>query len=231
MQDDKKRKFEEIKTDEKTANKKKKKTQINKYYRWLENITTFHKENEVHDITNNIIDGRIESIAKELGISPTLMKIFPVPRTELLEEVKRIVLKGVQIPLKILISRMPHQVKRLIDLTSTVDEKESIMPEVYRLIENEKQETDSKHPASFRKMIIQLEHIRFDIVKMIADALKSENLWKNKQINPINSLRKPAMTTIIKEVFLSVVPFSAGFSRFLIDDEEGFYSVLDQLLD
>lgn len=158
-----------------------------------------------------------------------------MPRVELLEEVKRIVLSGVHVPLKILISRMPQQVERLVDLTSSVDEDESIMPEVCRLLEEEKEKkTDSKRPvatvASFRKMIIRLQHIRFDILKMTIEALRSESLWKNMPVNPISSLKKPAMTTICKEIYVSIVPFSADFSRFFTDDEEGFYDDLDEIL-
>ena len=66
---------------------------------------------------------------------------------------------------------------------------------------------------------------------MIAVALRSDSLWKNMPVNPINSLKKPAMTTIFKEIYVSIVPFSADFSRFFIDDEEGFYRDLDVILE
>lgn len=226
---------------EKATNKKKKIDTFLKFQRYLDNIIIFHDEKEVHDIIDSIIDGRIDSIVKELGISTTLIKFFPLPRTELLEEVKRIVLSGVHAPLKILISRMPQQVEQLVDLTSSVDEDESIMSEVCQLVETDIQreekekKTGSKRPvaavASFRKMIIRLQHIRYDILKMIAEALRSESLWKNMPMNPINSLKKPAMTTICKEIYVSIVPFSSDFSRFFIDDEEGLYDDLDEILE
>ena len=245
----KKRKIEEdeeIKTEnikkEKATNKKKKKDNFLKFQRYLENIIVFHDEEEVHGIINSIIDGRIESISKELGVG-SLIRFFHVPRTELLEEAKRIVLRGVHTPLKILISEMPQQVERLVDLISFVDEDESIMPEVCRLVEKDTQKekeeknrnTDSERPVapapSFKKMINRLQRIRYDILKMIAEALRSESLWKNIPVNPINSLKKPAMTTICKEIYLSIVPFSAGFSRFFSDNEDGFYAALDEILD
>ena len=236
----KKRKIEEeeVKTEkEKAANKKKKMDTLLKFQRYLENITVFHSEKEVHDIVDGMIDGRIESIVEKLGISTNLIRFFPVPRTELLEEVKNIVLNDVHTPLKILINRMPQQVERLVNLVSSVDEDESIMPEVYRLVEKDKIEeeeekkTDSKRLVpSFRKMIIRLQCIRYDILKKIAEALRSKSLWKNSPVNPINGLKKEPMSTICKEIYVSVVPFSADFSRFLIDDEEGFYIALDEIL-
>ena len=221
----KKRKVEE---EVKTVNKKKK---METFQRYLNSIIVFHSEKEVHDIIDNIIDGRIESIVKELGISTTLIRFFTVPRTELLEEVKRIVLSGVHLPLKVLISRMPQQVKQLVDLTSNTDEDESIMPEICRLVEKDvEREEEEKKTDSFRKMIIRLQNIRYDILKMIIGALRSESLWKNILVNPINSLKKPAMTTICKEIYVSVIPFSADFCRFFIDDELGFYDDLNDIL-
>lgn len=227
---------EEVNTKEKVTNKKKKTETFLKFQRYLNSIIVFHNEKEVHDIINSIIDGRIESIVKELGISTTLIRFFHVPRTELLEEVKRIVLNGVHVPLKILISRMPQQVERLVDLISNADEDESIMPEICRLVEKDiqKEEEEKKHPmaavTSFRKMIIRLQNIRYDILKMIIEALRSESLWKNIPVNPINSLKKPAMTTICKEIYVSIISFSADFSRFFIDDEDGFYDDLNDIL-
>lgn len=235
---------EEVETEdvkkEKAADKRKKIDTFRKFQHYLDNIIVFHNEKEVHDIIDSIIDGRIQSIVKELGISATLIRFVSVPRTELLEEVKRIVLSGVHAPLKLLISRMPQQVERLVDLISSVDEDEPITSEVYRLVkmdierEEKKKKTDSKRPvaavASFRKMIIRLQHIRYNILKMIAEALRGESLWKNMPVNPINSLKKPAMTTICKEMYVSIVPFSADFSRFFIDDEVGFYEDLDDIL-
>nr|BDT63182.1 MAG: wsv310-like protein [Hemigrapsus takanoi nimavirus]GBG35375.1 wsv310-like protein [Hemigrapsus takanoi nimavirus] len=246
----KKRKIDEdeVKTEdvkkEKVANKKKRMDTFLKFQHYLDNIIVFHNEMEVHSIIDSIIDGRIESIVKELGIRSTLLRFFPVPRTELLEEVKRIVLNGVHAPLKILINRMPRQIERLVDLTSSVEEDESIMPEVCRLVENDIQreeeekekekKTDSKRPvaavASFRKMIIRLQNIRYNILKMIAEALRSESLWKNVPVNPINNLKKPALITICKEIYVSIVPFSVDFSRFFIDDEEGVDGDLDEIL-
>ena len=230
----KRHKIEDVKR-EKTANKKKKSDTILKFQRYLENITVFHSVDEVHDNIDSIIDGRIESIVKELGISTTLFRYFTVPRTELLEEVKKIVLNGVHAPLKILIGVMPQQVERLLDLISKVDEDESIMPEVDNLIKKdieEENKTNSKYPgkASFKKMINRLGHIRYNILKMIAEAMRSKNLWKNMPLNPMNSLKKPAMVTICKEIYVSIVPFSTDFSRFFIDDEDGFYADLNEIL-
>ena len=236
----KKRKIEEeALTDdvkkENTTNKKKKMDALLKCHRYLKKSIVFHSVREVHEIIDSIIDGRINSIVKELGISIALIKLFPFPRNELLEEVKRIVLDGVHIPLKILINTMPQEVTQLVHLLSSVDEDESIMPEVCRLVENdiqrEKEDTAKNADlklqveavASFGKMVIRLQHIRYDILKMIAEALKT--------FIPVHDLKKQAKITICKEIYVSIVPFSAEFSRFFIDDEEGFYEDLDEILE
>ena len=220
---------------EKGNNKKKKTDTFLKCHRYLKKIVVFHSVREVHDIIDSIIDGRIKCIVKELGISTALIKLFPVPRNELLEEVKRIVLNGVHVPLKILMNRMPQQVTQLIHLISNMDEDVSIMPEVCRLVENDIQKekkdkekkADSRRPvatvASFGKMIIRLQHIRYNIIKMIAEALKTTI--------PVHDLKKQVKVTICKEIYVSIVPFSAEFTRFFIDDEEGFYEDLDDILE
>lgn len=218
-----KRKMEEEEEEQKEeTDAVRKKRKINPV-EYQDNLVVFHEEQEVHNNIDTIIDARIESILKKLGLNWMLMQFITIPRDELLKEIKKTVMCGVHDPLKLLIKKMPAPVEKLLDLNSSLDKDKCITHEIDRLLLE-------KENIQFQKMVNQLRFIRYNILKMIIETLTNSNIWQKTSINPIRSLKKPALITICQEIYTSIIPFASDFSRFFVDDEDGFYDDLNSIL-
>ncbi|KAK3883926.1 hypothetical protein Pcinc_011781 [Petrolisthes cinctipes] len=218
--------------------KRSKREKMAEYSRYLKNITVFHTRKEVHDQLVVITPHLIEQIVNKIGLGKILY-MFKIPKEDLVETFETIVFDNIQDPLQVVIRQMPKPSERLIRLSSNTPKDTSIIPEVQKLVkeatkkkEGGEEEEEEEGTASFVTLISKLQEIRSDILKQILTSIRIDFLWKDMPVNPIKRIKnKNILYNICQSIYTAIVPFAVGFTRFFIDDEEGFDEDLQEALE
>ena len=212
----------------KLTKKRSSRERLVEFRRHVNNIVVFHTAKEVEDNLSLIMEDTINRIANKIGFG-WYLKLVPLPREEIIEVFKRIVFENVQEPLRDVIRTHPKQAKRMVDLSSSVPKDESLIPEIDKIIAaEEKENTDPS--SSFSSMLDGLEEVRYNLVKKIVSELFSDKMWPS--INPVRKItNKDLLADIGRTVFTAICPFARDFSRFFVDDEEGFNGELNEVLE
>lgn len=215
----------EIEASKNTKNTKKRSER--ERWRHVNNIVVFHTEAEVEDNLKLIMEDTINKIVNKMGFG-WYLNLVTVPHEEIREVFKKIVFESVHEPLRDIIRTHPKQAKRMVDLSSSVPKDESLLPEIEKILATEGEEDASP----FTSMLGDLEEVRYNLVKKIVSVLFSDKMWSSMLVNPMKKItNKGRVIDICSTIFTTICPFARDFSRFFVDDEEGFNDELNAVLE
>lgn len=214
----------------KITKKRSERERLAEFRRHVNSIVVFHTENEVEDNLKLIMEDTINRIVNKTGFG-WYLNLVTIPHEEIREVFKKIVFESVQEPLRVLIRTYPKQVKHMVDLSSSVPKDESLIPEIDKIIAVEGKEI-ADPSSSFSAMLGGLEEVRYNLVKRIVSVLFSDKMWSSMLINPVKKItNKHLIVDICSTIFTTICPFARDFSRFFVDDEEGFNDDLNEFLE
>jgi hypothetical protein len=220
----------EVAKNTKITKKRSERERLAEFRRHVNSIVVFHTEKEVEDNLKLIMEDTINRIVNKTGFG-WYLNLVTVPHEEIRDVFQKIVFESVQEPLRVLIRTHPKQAKHMVDLSSSVPKDESLIPEIDKIIAAEGVGiTDSS--SSFSTMLGGLEEVRYNLVKKIVSVLFSDKMWSSMLINPVKKItNKRLIVDICSTIFTTICPFARDFSRFFVDDEEGFNDELNEVLE
>lgn len=218
----------------KIAKKRSERERLADFRRHINSIVVFHTEKEVEDNLKLITEDAINRIVNKIGFG-WYLSMFTVPYDEIREVFKKIVFENVQEPLRILVRTHPKQAKHMVDLSSSVPKDESLLPEIDKIVAAEGaaegKEIADPSSSSFSSMLGGLEEVRENLIKKIVSVLFSDKMWSST-FNPVKKItNKRLIVDICSTIFTTICPFARDFSRYFVDDEEGFNDELNEVLE